>query len=165
MSKLADLKYIDRHINNSLELSTIDPFYIPKAILFGIETFNGEPPLSVVVGGEEDVYEMLENEEYAKEIAPYTKFGIVTTGWAAPLPTDGSDYDETVKPSQHAERRRVRLFVMYYDGDVVSSIRFSDDNDNPIYDTDGTASGSLQDAIINLYDYSRMFVKRDGLND
>jgi hypothetical protein len=165
VQKLDDLKYIDRHIANSLELSNIDPYHIPKAILFGIETFNGEPPLTVAICGEDDVYDMLENEENAKQLAPYTKFGVVCCGWAAPLPTDGTEYDESVRPSEHTGRRRVRLFTMYYDGDVLSSIRFSDDDDNPIYDSAGDASGSLQDAIVNMYAHSRFFKKIEGIND
>lgn len=165
MQKLDDLKYIDRHITNSLELSNIDPYHIPKAILFGIETFNGEPPLTVAICGEDDVYEMLQNEENAKQLAPYTKFGVVCCGWAAPLPTDGAEYDDSVRPSEHKERRRVRLFTMYYDGDVLSSIRFSDDDDNPIYDSSGTASGSLQDAMVEMYSYSRIFKLVEGIND
>ena len=165
MSKLDDLKYIDRHITDSLEHSNIDPYQIPKAILFGIETFNGEPPLTVAICGENDVYDMLENEENAKQLAPYTKFGVVCCGWAAPFPTDGSEYDDSIRPSQHENRRRVRLFTMYYDGDVLSSIRFSDDNDNPIYDSAGDASGSLQDAIVNMYEYSRIFKALEGIND
>jgi hypothetical protein len=85
------------------------------------------------------VYELLEQP---KEEA-FDYFGVVTTGWAAPLNEDGG-IDSA--PSEHAERRRVRLMVVASREDVVSVLRFKDEPDAIITD-EGKATGSLADAI------------------
>lgn len=92
-----------------------------------------------------DVYDMLDSKE-AQKIA--TKFGtvtIVTAGWAAPLDTD---FDGP--PSKHPKRRRVRLAITANKSGVASVLRFSDAPDEIVED-DGTAKGSLADAITTLF--------------
>ena len=92
-----------------------------------------------------DVYDMLDSKE-AKKLA--TKFGtitIVTAGWAAPL-----DTDEDCVPSKHPQRRRVRLAVTATKNDVASVLRFSDTPDEIVTD-EGTARGSLADAIKEIF--------------
>ena len=92
-----------------------------------------------------DVYNMLDSKE-AKKLA--TKFGtitVVTAGWAAPLETD-----EDCPPSEHSQRRRVRLAITATKNGVASVLRFSDTPDEIITD-EGTAKGSLADAITNLF--------------
>ena len=92
-----------------------------------------------------DVYDMLESKQ-AQRLA--TKFGtitIVTAGWAAPLQTD---FDGP--PSEHPERRRVRLAITANKSGVATVLRFSDTPDEIVED-DGAAKGSLADAITNLF--------------
>lgn len=164
MQKMDDLKYIDRFINDSLTTMLDDPYTLPQAILFGVETFNGEVPLTVPIGTAEDIYDMLEDIELAKQLAPYTKFGVVTSGWAAPIPQDGTEYDDSVPPSKHQDKRRVRLFSMIYDGEILSSIRFQDDPDTPVYD-DSQAQGSLKEAMLQMSFLVALFKGLEGCND
>jgi len=69
--------------------------------------------------------------------------GVLTCGWAAPV-----GGDET-PPSRHPERRRVRL-VAIATTDLItgSALEFQDTPDEPILD-DGSASGSLRDALLD----------------
>ena len=69
--------------------------------------------------------------------------GVLTCGWAAPV-----GGDET-PPSRHPERRRVRLAAIATTDLVTgSALEFQDKPDEPILD-DGSASGSLRDALLD----------------
>jgi hypothetical protein len=95
-----------------------------------------------------DVYELLESEA-SLELAKRSEYvAIVTCGWAAPI-RDNDDDDDAVAPSQHPERRRVRLVVLASRSSVSSVLRFSDTPDEVVTDA-GKATGSLADAIHQL---------------
>jgi hypothetical protein len=95
-----------------------------------------------------DVYEMLESVE-AQAVAMLSDAVVVrTAGWASPL-SNGDEY-EGVAPSQHPQRRRVRLLVVAKAGETASVLRFTDDWANPIFD-EGQATGSLADAVQSLF--------------
>ena len=97
-----------------------------------------------------DVYELLENP-LVKTLArtPSTQFiALLTCGSAAPLPEN--DDDDEVAPSQHAQRRRVRLVVVASKDSVASVLRFQDDDENTVTDQ-GKARGSLADAVKSLF--------------
>ena len=80
-----------------------------------------------------DVYELLESDA-SLELAKRSQFiAIVTCGWAAPLANDDDD-DNQVAPSQHPERRRVRLVVLASRSSVSSVLRFSDTPDETVTD-------------------------------
>jgi hypothetical protein len=113
-------------------------FEIPKAHLYGVTVTDGQTSIKLL-STHADVYELLEQP---KEEA-FDYFGVVTTGWAAPLNADG---EVDGKPSEHAQRRRVRLMVVASREDVVSVLRFADEPDEIITD-EGNAVGSLADAI------------------
>jgi hypothetical protein len=93
-----------------------------------------------------DVYELIgySPEVYAA-VNEYDLITIATCGWAAP-----NDDNKEIAPSQHPERRRVRLLTTantnYQFG---SSISFKDNPDEPVFDY-GNAKGALADAIIEL---------------
>jgi hypothetical protein len=91
-----------------------------------------------------DVYDLLDSPETLTAIKGEEFFGVLTSGWAAPL--DDSD----VAPSQHKGRRRVRLFVSATEDGAISVLRFKDNPDESIVD-EGKAKGSLADAVANLY--------------
>lgn len=94
-----------------------------------------------------DVYELLDSQS-ALEVAQSAEYiGLVTCGWASPI-TD--DSDESVPPSQHPERRRVRLFVLANRHATASVLRFSDEPDEIVTD-EGKAIGSLADAVHTLF--------------
>jgi hypothetical protein len=96
-----------------------------------------------------DVYELLESEA-SLELAKRSEYvAIVTCGWAAPIRDNDDDDDDAVAPSQHPERRRVRLVVLASRSSVSSVLRFSDTPDEVVTDA-GKATGSLADAIHQL---------------
>lgn len=94
-----------------------------------------------------DVYDLLDDKKTFKAIQDYDTFSILTCGWAAPLEST----DENTPPSQHPERRRVRLLVHATEFGVVSVMRFQD-NDDEIVTDEGKATGSLADAVMGLMD-------------
>lgn len=96
-----------------------------------------------------DVYDLIESKA-SVELARRSDFiAIVTCGWAAPLSNNTNDDDDKVAPSQHPQRRRVRLVVLASRSSVASVLRFSDTPDETVTD-EGKATGSLADAILNL---------------
>ena len=156
---MLELKKIDRDITEGLNKAFDNPFHLEEALLFGVETFLGEPPLIVPLSKNKDVYEMLYSEETAAMLTPYTKFSIVTCGWAAPI--QGNEKDD-IKPSEHEKRKRIRIMCYYEDGKISAALHFQGD-DEVIYE-EGNTSGDLKEAIFDLYVHSRI-LKQDVLND
>lgn len=104
-----------------------------------------------VLGTTDDIYGYLEQLHLRHNLETYeTGIGIVTLGWAAPLPKDyDGDEDEITAPSQHPEKRRVRLSsCVERDGSSGSAMRFQDEPDEVITD-EGTATGSLASAVLS----------------
>jgi hypothetical protein len=118
-----------------------DPFSVGEAQIYGTD---GET--ITFVSAHADIYELLASKKSlpAKD-SPFVV--AVTTGWAAPLNTETGECDGA--PSQHPERRRVRLTIVANATDTYSIIRFADNADEIVGD-DGGATGSLADAIRNF---------------
>lgn len=110
---------------------------------------NNNPTIEQVHSGV-DVYQSIEELMDAPEsLKDYDIFTIATLGWAAPI-NDGNDPE--IAPSQHPERRRVRVLSNTSAfGMVGSSVLFQDDINEPVFDY-GNASGALNDAIMNLFE-------------
>ena len=98
-----------------------------------------------------DVYDLLESPETLTAIKGEEFFGVLTSGWAAPI----EECDEDTPPSKAKERRRVRLFVSATEDGAISVLRFKDNPDETIID-EGTAKGSLADAVLDLYTRKQM---------
>ena len=98
-----------------------------------------------------DVYDLLESPETLTAIKGEEFFGVLTSGWAAPI----EECDEDTPPSKAKERRRVRLFVSATDDGAISVLRFKDNPDETVID-EGTAKGSLADAVLDLYTRKQM---------
>ena len=158
-SKEETMLKIERDISDSLKKVFADEFELPEAILFGIETFIGEPPMINPISKHKDVYDMLFDEDTPRQIAPYTKFVIVTCGWAAPI--QGNEKDE-IRPSEHEDKKRIRIMAYYENGKISAALHFEGD-DEVIYE-EGNTSGDLKEAIFDLYVHSRI-LKQDVLND
>lgn len=140
-------------MNTALELVK----YLDEMDIFGIQSteiktaglysVKGENTLLIAEHG--DVYEMLDSVE-AQAVALLSDAVVIRTcGWASPLAQEGDEY-EGVAPSQHPERRRVRLLVCANGKDTASVLRFTDDWENPVFD-EGQATGSLADAVQSLF--------------
>lgn len=139
-------------MNTALEIVK----YLDETDMFGIETADSQKAGLYSVKGENtllvaehgDVYDLLDSME-AQAVALLSDAVIIRTcGWAAPISQD--DEYEGVAPSQHPERRRVRLLVCANGTDTASVLRFTDDWDNPVFD-EGQATGSLADAVQSLF--------------
>lgn len=124
-------------------------FDLKRAMFFAInETDDGRVALALA-GEHGDIYDLLDSDD-SRAVARVSDYiAVITSGWAAPLPTSNSD-DAEVAPSQHPERRRVRLMVFASKDGCASVMRFSDTPDETITD-DGKAQGALADAIMNLF--------------
>ena len=94
-----------------------------------------------------DIYELLEMPATLKLAKASVVVAVITTGWAAPLQKDESEPD--VAPSQHPEKRRVRLVVIANRQEVISVLRFKDNPGETVID-EGRAKGSLADAMKEL---------------
>lgn len=97
-----------------------------------------------------DVYELInDSPEVFAAVNEYDLITIATCGWAAPLNKD-NDEDNEIAPSQHPEKRRVRLLTTANtNSQFGSSISFKDNPTEPVFDY-GNARGSLADAIMEL---------------
>jgi len=116
-------------------------FQMDAARIYGV-TMNGTEPEVGAFAESQDIYDLLESGD-AELIAIVSDFvAVATSGWAAPVEDDG------VAPSQHPERRRVRLTIIANTDGVASVLRFQDD-DEVIVDN-GNAHGSLAQAVNRL---------------
>ena len=129
-----------------------ETFSISKARLYSVEVEENGDLHTVIQYEHGDVYELLESTDALHVATKSKNILIVTCGWAAPRPENGNDDDE-VAPSEHPERRRVMLSVIAGDEGMVSTMRFAD-SDEVMVD-EGTAQGSLAEAIANLWIDSR----------
>lgn len=139
-------------MNTALELVK----YLDEMDMFGIDTADSKKAglysvrgeVTTLVGEHGDVYEMLDSVE-AQAVALMSDAVVVRTcGWASPISQDDEYAD--MRPSEHPERRRVRLLVCANGTDTASVLRFTDDWDNPVFD-EGQATGSLADAVQSLF--------------
>ena len=106
-----------------------------NAVLYGV-TKDGS---NFELGRAPDIYDLLDEQ--------YPRTGVVglaihTTGWAAPLNSDG---EAEGAPSKHPERRRVALVSVITAEGMGSALSFADDPDEIITDSNG--AGQLADAL------------------
>ena len=122
----------------------IDSFELPGARLYGINTGDAveSTPAPCLLAQHPDVYALLESPTSGLA-RMFDAAAIVTTGWAAPLDENG---EVQGAPSEHAQRRRVRLVVLVANSGVASVLRFADDPHDVVTDP-GSATGSLAEAI------------------
>lgn len=147
VSNMEHLKFIDRTINMSLGMMFDNPFELEEAMLFGVQTFNGEEPLIAPITKASDIYQILDSITVARELQPYDQFMFVTTGWAAQVSAD-TDVSGELPPSKRPDSKRVRVLMFVDGGEVLSSVRFSD-SDEVMYNEE-SGYGTLMDAIHSL---------------
>jgi len=123
-------------------------FDLPNAMLVGIKLDeNGNlADVQPEVASHGDVYQLLDSVKPSL-VSGFDALAIVTCGWAAPISEGQSEPDGA--PSEHPDRRRVRLFVCATRSEMVSVLRFQDEADTPILDA-GEARGPLAEAIADL---------------
>lgn len=154
-------------VEHSLHLS-LDGFDLSRARLYGISivdeegaTRNEDGALRITFLAEHgDVYELLEAQTSAI-VRMFDAAVVLTCGWAAPIRDEDDDNETSVPPSQHPERRRVRLVVVVGDCGVGSVLRFADTPNDVVTDA-GAARGSLADAVTNMWFDSPINVAQAG---
>ena len=105
--------------------------------------------LFTLIDHNRDVYDLLDDDDVATDLskADNISIGVLTYGWAAPI-TDDSDQND-VAPSQHPDKKRVRVLVTACDhGKFLTFLRFEADPD--AVETQGGGEGSMADAIQQL---------------
>lgn len=115
--------------------------HVKEAQLFAVAKDNSFAWLS----SSEDVYQLLEQSSVLN-LSSYSGVLVYTTGWAAPLQSDGS---VGVSPSQHSERRRIALAACVNDTSAGSAISFADTKE--VVTDPGSATGSLADALMKFW--------------
>jgi hypothetical protein len=154
-------------VEHSLHLS-LDGFDLSRARLYGISIVdefgaarNEDGALRITFLAEHgDVYELLEAQTSAI-VRMFDAAVVLTCGWAAPIRDEDDDNEDSVPPSQHPERRRVRLVVVVGDCGVGSVLRFADTPNDVVTDA-GAARGSLADAVTNMWFDSPINVAQAG---
>ena len=143
---MSDLMIKAEYVEGLLNEQLGEQFDVGQAQLFSVIE-QGESVSMTLAGESGDVYELLQSMDTAFVAKVSDYMVVLTSGWASPIT---SDDDEEIAPSQHPERRRVRLVVMANREGVASVMRFQDDADNTITD-DGQARGSLAEALSDLF--------------
>lgn len=130
-------KRVEQNLNDYKRVG----FTMSKACLYGVDTDG----LIMLAGEHNDIYELLDDCAVADLLTVYSHVAVATTGWASPI-TDDEQANE-VAPSEHKDRRRVRLVIVADKDGMASILRFSDEPDTVITD-EGKALGSLADALM-----------------
>ena len=148
MKKVDDdtLKIISAYIHDAIDID----FNAGKTMAYGVMVNENLTVQTEQIASDNDIYDMLyDNPALVTQVKNYDFITISTTGWAAPI-TDDNDENSDLPPSQHPARRRVRLLVSANTHlQFASSISFSDDLENPVYDY-GDARGQLAEAVKEL---------------
>ena len=164
-------------VEQSLHMS-LDGFDLKRARLYGISVVDvggvdrlEDGALRITFLAEHgDVYELIDAPTSAI-VRMFDAAVVLTCGWAAPIDRsneindDDDDVDDVddkkLPPSQHPQRRRVRLVVVVGDQGVGSVLRFADTPKEIVTDA-GSARGSLADAVNNLWFDSPVHVARSS---
>jgi regulator of RNase E activity RraB len=165
-------------VEQSLHMS-LDGFDLKRARLYGISVVDEggvdrleDGALRITFLAEHgDVYELIDAPTSAI-VRMFDAAVVLTCGWAAPIDRsdkndhhDDGDHDDVddkkLPPSQHPQRRRVRLVVVVGDQGVGSVLRFADTPKEIVTDA-GSARGSLADAVNNLWFDSPVHVARSS---
>ena len=99
-----------------------------------------DPDGAWLIGESDNPYDLLVGDSSVARPRSLTAIGFVCTGWAAPLANS-----ESVAPSQHPERIRVRITVAYNGSEWTTVMRKEGDSQPEVMDDQGT--GALADAI------------------
>ena len=153
-----------KEITQKLNLQVDYDFVQERAKLFGVLAKNDEFYIEPLAS-HSDIYDLIDysNTDICDAIMDYDVIIVGTLGWAAPLK---ETEDETIAPSQHPEKRRVRLMLfLTKDGLFNSAVAFRDEGiENSIFEEDGMA-GTLYDAIMNTIEYAQAYRMATGGND
>lgn len=117
-----------------------------KATLVGIRLVDNQI-ISEKISDNNDVYNLIsEIPMFAKSVSNYDMLSILTAGWAAPV---NNDQDDNIPPSEHKDRRRVRIAMVGNTSTQYSAIMaFDDQADEPMY-LENEGAGALKEEFVN----------------
>lgn len=117
-----------------------------KATLVGIRLVDNQI-ISEKISDNNDVYNLIsEIPMFAKSVSNYDMLSILTAGWAAPV---NNDQDDNIPPSEHKDRRRVRIAMVGNTSTQYSAIMaFDDQTDEPMY-LENEGAGALKEEFVN----------------
>lgn len=119
------------------------------ACIYGIQTFNSEPPFIVPVGMSEDTYSLF-TVDTADRLSVYQGFAISSTGWAWSIEDD------------QKEKKRI-LIILYKDDKQVQSAVVFKDGDKALSSSDeASPEGDLMEAITS-FDKMRIILRNQEL--
>lgn len=130
---------------NDLNSRFGNDFSIPSAVAYSV-TEHDEGVSVTFVQTSPDVYELLADPNMFGVARVSDYILLVTTGWAAPIPT--GEWSDT-PPSKHPERRRVRLTMFANRDEIASVVAFQDEQTEKVVSTDG--QGGLAEAVGKLF--------------
>ena len=123
-------------------------FDFAKAKLYSIIE-DGDNVSMTLAQEHDDIYDLLDSRN-ALRVAKVSNYIVVATcGWASPRNFEEPSEQDNLAPSEHPERRRVRLVIMVSKEGMASCLRFSDSPDEVITDN-GQAVGGLATALYDL---------------
>ena len=137
---------MENKIHNRLFV-TSNQWHLKKASIWALDRAGSLKKLCE----NRDIYDLLESPKTLTAIENLNEFVVLTCGWAAPLNKEETPEDMKLPPSEHPEKRRVRLVVAVDSYGVASVLRF-EDNPTEIVTDEGNARGSLADAVMDLMD-------------
>ena len=149
-----DFEIIVSNIVDGLD-SITDSAFDSGACIYGIQTFNSEPPFIVPVRMSENAYELMDAAS-ADRLSVYQGFAISSTGWAWNM-TDGKE-----------EKKRI-LIIIYKDNEQLQNAVVFQEGEKYLSSTDeGVGEGELMDAIL-AFDKMRIILRnkelQKGCND
>lgn len=115
----------------------------PKyASLLGVKMNNLDPEVTVI-STHRDIYDLLDNPVNLNKAndGKYDLIAVLTAGWAAP-----TDSHTHLPPSEHPERRRVKMTMVGNTTSQYGSLLSFDNDDDVMYDN-MNASGALAEAF------------------
>jgi hypothetical protein len=137
----------ENFLDKIFEASMINP-EITEAKIYGIKVEEGKNITANLLEYSGDVYELLVCMQNDNRIDLFDYLSVVTTGWAAPLNSNG---EVDCAPSQHKERRRVSLVIAasVIEKEILGSVVDFQGDIERVYDFN-QATGSLADAVSTL---------------
>lgn len=115
---------------------------VKRASLVGIKMDNFNPEVTVI-STHSDIYDLLDNQKTLNKAndGKYDLIAVLTAGWAAP-----TDNHRDLPPSEHPERRRVKMTIVGNTASQYGSLLSFDGDDDVMYDN-MNASGVLAEAF------------------
>lgn len=121
-----------------------------NATIIGISISEDDELTFNVIKSNKDVYTLLESNKVAEAIKKenYDLIALLTAGWAAPVNSDNDEYVD-VPPSEHPDRRRVKMTIVGNTSTQYASILSMAGEDEDMFDYMG-ATGTLASAFADF---------------